>query len=196
MWDGFCWPSRRDQLFSGDASDWHQIACLDTFDHDPVALAFSYAEACVYLCKEAPKTGNQDFFVYPAVFLGRHALELMLKSLLLALGSLHQEDPPKDAYTSHKLMDLWNDVKPQLNALGITDDSETETHFERSLSDLHKIDPRSFTFRYRTDNKGRLSLPSSLDRIALDKFSLVLCGLMSYLNAAYDAVDQFRSTGS
>ena len=122
--------------------------------------ATGYKEAADKLVDEAAN-GYLDF-VYPAMFLYRHYLELRLKYVLLALQNYL--DQPTNIPFSHSLLYLWRKVKPLWEQMWSGDDS-IATHdaaiddaIEARLKEFEMVDRGSSNFRYPFDKDNLPSL--------------------------------------
>jgi hypothetical protein len=108
------------------------------------------------------RSSEQSVLFYPAVFLYRHCIELMLKRLILAF-----DDPSVRRYTgaeplsdtdlaellggrkAHSLQYLWERVRPAAQGLGEHIVSpEDVTGINYYIQQLNEIDPFSVNFRY------------------------------------------------
>lgn len=140
---------------------------------------------------------DQDFLVYPVIFLYRHHIELALKHLLDQIPYVIGSDltpAERKHLNKHRLDLIWLDVKPRLNCvceaagwaafdpadIGGIDD------YIRQLSDM---DTESFAFRYTRTKKGTLSLPKDLKLINLRHFAEGIERLADCLEGLQAAVD-------
>jgi hypothetical protein len=74
-------PRKGDKLFRGDLRDWNNNACLR--GGDEYAYSEGYRRGAQLLVQEVGETArDQDFLVYPIVFLYRHHIELALKRII------------------------------------------------------------------------------------------------------------------
>lgn len=134
-----------------------------------------------------------DFYVYPAMFLYRHYLELHLKYTLLGLQRLHGEEAsiPK----THDLRVLWKEVRSRLEQEWPEDSANDlfDAVGDR-IEEFMRLDNGSFAFRYPVDTK--LS-PSFKDLMPTDGSHLtlnlqqakeVVQGLAHVLNGASEIV--------
>jgi len=138
------------------------------------AYGLDPADACVRGYRLAAKlvvdrirqrSSEQSILFYPAVFLCRHSVELMLKRLILAFNQpsvrrLTQADELTDTelaalnkgQKAHSLQWLWEKVRPAAQALGedvISPESVEGINFY--IQQLNEIDSRSVNFRYTTE---------------------------------------------
>lgn len=102
---------------------------------------------------------DQDFLVYPVLFLYRHHLELLIKQII-GLALALAEDPDKHQYKKddHNLNNLW----PLAQKLILeVDDSYRPSDFKivkEVVKALHQADERATDFRYAKRNDGTRSL--------------------------------------
>jgi len=181
-------PRKGESLFRGDLRDWMNNACLR--QGDDYACREGYRRGAQILVQAVgEKERDQDFLVYPIIFLYRHYIELVLKEIirrapyligrgLTAAEKKHLED--------HRLNLLWNDFKPL--SLAITkvagwsdlpkEDIEGIDDFIRQISE---VDPRSYSLRYAHSKKGDPSLPKNLTHVNLRHFGELMDRLANYL---------------
>lgn len=71
-------PQRGDRLFRGDLRDWINNACLNVMGNgDAYAYKAGYRRGAEVLIDYVCQNGrDQDFLVYPIIFLYRHHVEL------------------------------------------------------------------------------------------------------------------------
>lgn len=87
--------------------DLHNNACLNFMQDMSVGYIDGYKMAADELAKKIHETGvNQDYLVYPIVFLYRQHLELILKSVIKSARQLLRTEEQGHP-THHKLKDLW-----------------------------------------------------------------------------------------
>ena len=104
--------------------------------------------------------GKPDFSTFPIAFLYRHALELMLKAILVEHHEKYCEEPelvldPKDR--GHKLPNAYlTDLQSVVAKAGlfttgqavIQISPEDWSHLQKVLEDWQKVDPDGMAFRY------------------------------------------------
>ncbi|MGO9403844.1 MAG: hypothetical protein ACLPVW_10300 [Terriglobales bacterium] len=199
-------PRKGDQLFRGDLRDWMNNACLNVMGNgDAYAYKAGYrrgAEVLIGYVGESAR--DQDFLVYPIIFLYRHHVELMLKRIIrrapyLIDGSLREKE--KQHLDRHRLDLLWEDLKLMLPAVckaagwSEIDDADIEGigHYIRQLCEL---DADSFSFRYAHSKKGDPSLPTNLKNINLRHFGELMGWLADYLYGLDEAISWLAETKS
>ena len=152
-----------------DANQWHSIR--DQW----YLVAASYKNAADRLVDGLPDGllmgVDRLYIAYPIMFLYRHCIELDLKALLIDLRELanlkreRYNEPSQNSRASlpgHPLMESWQLVKDLLLVI----DDEVRTNdaafaeanaiydaIEERIKEFNRIDPKSFNFRYPTDQK-------------------------------------------
>ncbi|ENE37178.1 hypothetical protein ECP030229310_4869 [Escherichia coli P0302293.10] len=141
-------------------SDWHNNACLNYMPDHGTAYTEGYRRAADILINHIDESGrDQDFLVYPVLFLYRHHLELLIKQII-GLALALAEDPDKHQYKKddHNLNNLW----PLAQRLILeVDDSYRPSDFKivkEVVKALHQADERATDFRYARRNDGTRSL--------------------------------------
>jgi len=195
-------PRKGDMLFRDDLPDWHNNACLDvTHGGDQLAYIEGYRRGAQQLVQYvAENARDQDFLVYPVIFLYRHHIELALKRIIIRAPYLIERpltDTEKKHLRTHRLELLWQDLKPMFvvicKAAGwkAPDVGDIEG-IDDYIRQLVKLDPDSSSFRYAYSQKGDPSLPSDLKRINLRHFAEMMERLASYLDALDSATDHLE----
>jgi hypothetical protein len=203
-------PRTGDELIRGDLPDWQNNACLNFLqESSQSAYAEGYKLGARLLVQHVVEThADQDFLVYPIIFLYRHHIELALKRIIGRQPSLVERPLSADVQAhrgKHRLGPLWQDLKPMLaeicEAAGWTvpdrDDMEGIDNYIRQLEEL---DPNSYSFRYASSKRGAASLPADLTHINLRHFAEMLERLAAYLDgidaatsALEDSMAEWRS---
>jgi len=190
-------PRKGDLLFRGDLPDGFNNACLNVSSGNDRALYLEgYRRGARFLVEHVVKDRHdQDFLVYPIIFLYRHHIELALKNLILQAPYLlsqaltKQED---ENLLKHRLEWLWRDFKPMLHtiwkAAGWTPLPEADIEgLEDYIEQLAKMDADSFAFRYAHTKKGQPSLPG-VTQINLRHFAETIERLADYFDALDAAI--------
>lgn len=108
----------------------------------------------------------------------------MLKQLLRDLRRLYDVEDTTIPGT-HSLETLWNKVEPLL--LEHTPDPETYANVRASLRRFNELDPRSDSYHYPTDRKGKPHL-KGVSNIDLGQAHAVIERLAGFLDGASTAV--------
>ncbi len=133
---------------------------------------------------------DQDFLVYPAVFLYRHYLELRLKEILVRGRWLAGLPPVSPSSYGHNLKSLWRDARETLQL--IWPDSESRRHdesIERVVMEFAETDPGSFAFRFPVTRGGGASLPD-LKAINLGHVAGVIGKVAPFLDGAVLGIEE------
>jgi hypothetical protein len=186
-------PRKGDLLFRDDLPDWHNDACLYTGQNDTAKHGYTegYRRGAQLLVEHvAEHASNQDYLVYPVIFLYRHHIELALKNLIRQAPYLVEReltDPEKSHLGKHRLDLLWADVKAILKEIckkagwGKLDPDDVEG-IDAYIAQLSAMDPDSFAFRYAHAKDGAPSLATELKRINLRHFAELMERLANYLD--------------
>ncbi|MGD8451946.1 MAG: hypothetical protein PVJ57_09020 [Phycisphaerae bacterium] len=134
----------------------------------------------------------------PMLYCYRHYLEVSLKFLIEDAHSIIGDSDcvhvKVDLQKEHGLMPLWNEAKRQMvAALGEPPDptDDTDKQVERLINEFHQFDPRSQTFRYRRDKRGRTQ-ENSIPRTDLEQLVKTMRALRNFFGGVEDCVDQAR----
>ena len=114
-----------------------------------------YKIAADELAMKIHETGvDQDYLVYPIVFLYRQHLELILKSIIKvskqSLGILDDEQS-----NSHNLNGLWFKSKELVEKISDQDHSKEIEFIDHIISEYNRYDHHSRAFRYPENRKGK-----------------------------------------
>jgi hypothetical protein len=146
--------------------DWHNVACVN-WARDPwPGYIEGFRRAARYLVLQVDKTGrDQDFLVFPILFLYRHHLELQLKRLISRGHWLLGVDQP--VLLGHDLRRLWTVCRAVLEEVLPGDATEALDVVGEHIQALAAVDPSAQAFRYPIDTHGRPSLPEQLTLLNL-----------------------------
>lgn len=183
-------PPRKSDVLFASGTEWQANACVNGIDN-AMAYQDGYRRAALHLVEYVCDAGQgQDFLVYPIIYLYRHHIELMLKSIInvacfLIDYKLTEND--MDTLRHHDLARLWTLTRPLLNQiceLGGSpalppDDLEG---IDSYILQLHKHDPDGQRFRYATRKAKRLPSLSQLTHINIRDFGIALEKLADYLD--------------
>lgn len=177
----------RVELF-GPGDDWQNNACVN-FTPDATELYTSgyrmAADKLVELVMSEP--GEQDFLVYPVVFLYRQWLELRLKCLIATTSQLLDQEAKWP--TTHKLQPLWDTARSGVTKTRLGVPEEDLRFVSAFIREYSAIDPESTAFRYPTSAAGDSSLPGTLTHINLRQ----LLDVVNRAAAILDAADGYAS---
>lgn len=141
-------------------SDWHNNACLNYMPDHGTAYIEGYRRAADILIRHIDETArDQDFLVYPVVFLYRHHIELQIKQVTGLARQLLRDDELRDSdKVTHNLNSLWETAR---KAILQADDTLSHSDFTRVsavVKALNEADLRATAFRYARTREGGRSL--------------------------------------
>jgi hypothetical protein len=195
-------PRKGERLFRGDLRDWKNNACLR--QGDDYAYREGYRRGAQILVQAVEATEqDQDFLVYPVVFLYCHYVELALKEVIRRAPYLIEREltqAEKKHLDDHRLDLLWEDFKPMSLAISRAaaweelpkEDVEGIDDYIRQISE---VDPRSYSLRYAHSKGGNPSLPESLTHFNLRHFGDLMDRLTNYLwgiDVAIGAIEDMK----
>lgn len=180
------WPRAGDSIFSiGNAERFHAKLDLGRWGIYPLA----YLHAAEWLIGSIDSGSNPDLIVYPALYLYRHYLELMLKRLI-SLGRCLDSDGSKGP-EGHKLEGLWdvarelitkyafrsNESRNDLTAVGVV------------IAEFASLDPYGETFRYPEYKDGKETLEGH-EHVCLDEIVRVMKRVDNFLVGVESVMDE------
>ena len=157
-------PPRAADVLFGPGEDFEANACISHWIEVDYVYTSGFRRAGSRLAQHVCETGSdQDFLVYPIVYLYRHHVELILKAIVgIAAALLDRELTETDhkALGGHGLSRLWDIARPMLNPVCALvpnppfpdDDLEGIDSYIRQL---HEHDPDGQRFRYATTKVRR-----------------------------------------
>lgn len=179
----FPWPRKGDKLFTSEDDWWHN-ACLDTITGDWYPYIGGYKKAAdILVAFITEKFQEQDFLVYPIVFLYRQYLELRLKKLIIDGYKLLDKNLgfPK----THDLIKLWGECKRLIIAVS----NEADEHLkdlpiiDEAIKEFSYQDPTSENFRYPIKKSGQPVLNPDLNKLNMRNFGEVMRKISNFLEA-------------
>jgi hypothetical protein len=182
-------PRKGEKLFRGDLDDWKNNACLR--QGDDYACREGYLRGAQILVQNVrEEERDQDFLVYPIIFLYRHHIELLLKEVIKRAPYLidrELSEVEKRHLENHRLDLLWNDFKPLMGAIEkVADWPELPAQDIEGIDDyirqISEVDPYSYSLRYAHSKKGDPSLPEHLTHINVRNFGELMDRLAEYLS--------------
>jgi hypothetical protein len=198
-------PRKGDLLFRDDLPDGHNNACLNVSSgNDRAAYLEGYRRGARFLVGHVvEERHDQDFLVYPIIFLYRHHIELALKNMILQCPYLigrQLNKQEEENLKQHKLKWLWRDLKPMLRALCQAHAPLPEADVEGIddyIEQLTAMDADSFAFRYAHTKGDEPSLPG-VKQINLRHFAVTIERLADYFDgldaALYSLVEHKSET--
>lgn len=167
------------QSLFDQGEDWHNNACLNFQEDMSHGYIYGYKKAADIVVKKVNKSGiEQDYLVYPIVFLYRHHIEILLKKLIQLGIELYEENSKIPQH--HKIEDLWPQVKGYFRKATKGKNTKDLEFIDKILKELCTIDASSMNFRYAKDKQGNTP-NEDLRRINLRIFSNVIGKVSSLL---------------
>jgi len=187
------WPQKGDTLFASGL-DWESEALLDVSWDSFLTYAVGYKEAGDSVIASVEARGiAADLAVYPACFLYRHYLELMLKGLIRIGNQLR--DRTADYPKHHRIRELWETCRPLLEEACPDGDPADTITVEKCILEFAAIDPSGEAFRFGEHHDGNPSLKGRI-QFSLANMRDVMNRLSGFLEGSYDYMDellQFRA---
>lgn len=180
------WHPETSLLFTGEADDYRLIAMPVSGEHGWPSYEQGYLMAAQQVLTRIVNTGSdQDFLVYPLVFLYRQYLELQLK-LVLHLG--------RELYggrgapmNTHSLTALWDVAVGYIHRTW-PDDRQNTTPIRADLEEFNCLDRGSYAFRYPVGTTLEPSLPENLTRFNVVAFAQHAEEIGEYLESASEGM--------
>jgi hypothetical protein len=139
---------------------------------------------------EGLRDGEQDFLVYPIVFLYRHYIELELKELIRDGSRLLNK--PRNRPAGHHLEKLWPQCRKILQEAFPEEPHADFDAMGELLIQFAQVDPTSTGFRYPEDTQGKPSLPG-VTHIDLANLSEVVRKMAGFFDGAGAKVSEYLS---
>lgn len=140
------------KIFKPPGNRWN--ACLQNYMGFYQLAKYYLESANTLIDRTIDDRSKLDVYVYSAVFLYRHSVELLLKELIWM--SNHLLGKGKTFPKHHRLMDLWQILKSNAISLLASDfplNEEEVRYIETTFEEVMKHDPESYGFRYPFDKK-------------------------------------------
>jgi len=141
------------QIFKPLGSRWN--ACLQNHMGFEQLAGYYLESANALIDRTIDDRSKLDVYIYSAVFLYRHSVELSLKELIWMSNFILGKG--KTFPEHHDLMEIWRSIKNNANSLLTSDDfplnGKEVQYVETTLKEIIKYDPGSHAFRYPLDKK-------------------------------------------
>ena len=165
---------------------------------DWLAYILGYREAADIIVDQAQEFGV-DLMVYPVMFLYRHYLEISLKYIFIVLRQYFEDS--SDLPTHHKLDLLWKVVRSFMEReWNSAEHKACYDAIEARISEFHRIDEGSYSFRYPVTKGNTSSLvsvpnPSGMGNpvINLMQVKEVVHEMAAFLEGTVDMVDSYQT---
>jgi hypothetical protein len=140
------------EIFKPPGSRWN--ACLQNYMEFSLLARYYLESANALIEITSSDSSKLDVYVYSAVFLYRHSVELWLKELIWMSNYIlgRGKTFPKE----HNLKNLWQLLKSNATSLLTSDfplNKKEVQDVEATLEEIMKYDPESDAFRYPFDKK-------------------------------------------
>ena len=136
----------------------------------------------------------RDMLIFPIVFLYRQSIELYLK-YIIKQGALLLRDSTISIPTHHDLNRLWLDTQGILKKIMPEITRSEYSKIYGYIREFAKNDPKSMSFRYPVDKRGKLAL-NNITHInakylkeSLDELFMFLDGVSSQMDYYIDSID-------
>ncbi len=145
--------------------------------------------------------GRPDFSTFPIVFLYRHAMELMLKAVLIEHHEPFSRNPEKLLFRGHKLKtEYLADLRSVVEKAGVFTTGEPVlditpeqwSQLQTVLVEWQQHDPDGMAFRYSCDKKARKALTTEDFTFNIEQFSQVMDETLETLDEIKSALDHLR----
>ena len=152
-------PPRKDDVIFRAGEDWQANACIAHWHNVEVAYSAGFRRAALQLAEQVCESARgQDVLIYPIVYLYRHHVELVLKSIVeVASDLLDRELSERELKTlgRHGLSELWMVARPLLDpvcelAANPPFPPEDLEGIDSYIQQVHEHDPDGQRFRYAT----------------------------------------------
>lgn len=177
------------RMFRSD-DDWQNNACLNFFSDGWILYAEGYKRGADLLAEHVvEKARDQDFLIYPIVFLYRQNIELQMKMLIMRGNQLLdiQGGYPK----SHSLTKLWPEVKAIVEKVWPESNRSEIAVIDALITEMNEYDPQSMSFRYPVDKQGEPSLPQELTHINIRRLSEEMEKVCGFFEGCYIGITEF-----
>jgi hypothetical protein len=161
MDDEFLWPRSGLNPFVATGTDY----CNAWLPAEPDWIAYfeGYRRGLHVLVNDVVDGGNnQDYLVYPVMFLARQTFEVGLKYVLLLARELNGLDDQPFPGT-HDLRALWRLVRRFLEEVEASPTRADLDAVEEAVYTLADHDPTSFAFRYPVDRTNQYPSFTAVD---------------------------------
>jgi hypothetical protein len=180
------WSPQIASLFTGAADDFRLIAMPQSgADAWPTYIEGYRMAARLVLHRVVRKGSDQDFYVYPLVFLYRQYLELQLKLVVYLGRQLHGGRGRPT--TTHSLTALWDAAIEHIARRWPNDATDTSA-IRADLAEFDALDRGSYAFRYPVGTSEEPSLPAELQRFNLRAFAQRAEEIGQYLEGASEGL--------
>lgn len=188
----FRWPKAGERPFAR-SQNWQDNAYIDPHGHGRLVMMMTGYKRAADLMVERAIADDVDrsSLVYPIIFNYRQFIELSLKYLISTYGHTVGVEA---IWNTHDLGDLWAALMAVLEGYGHQDIDGTDPTVAQIVAEFAKVDPRSFSYRYPVDIKGR-PIPIAHSELDLAALADVMKALDSYFSGTDGYLDSLQGAG-
>lgn len=188
----FRWPKAGDRPFT-QSQNWQDNAYIEPHGHGRLVIMMTgYKRAADLMVERAILDSvDRSSLIYPIIFNYRQFIELSLKYLISTYGHTVGVDA---IWNTHDLGDLWNALMAILDGYGHQDVDGTDPTVAQIVAEFAKVDPKSSSYRYPVDIKGR-PIPITHSELDLAALADVMKALDSYFSGTDGYLDSLQSAG-
>ena len=170
-----------DSLFA--VGNWTvQVGGMNRFEDPWTRYQEGYYDVAHQAIESMESGLREKWLVYPILFLYRHYLELMLKSILIEASATFHEPIPKGVEGEHNLSNLWETLRTMVDKHRAGPMLKRSDKVSRILAQFTLIDPASMETRYGL--KKDLATPSIRHGrdVSLENLQTVMSRMYNELN--------------
>jgi hypothetical protein len=188
----FRWPTAGDAPFTRSA-EWQNNAYIDRHGHGRLVMMMTgYKMAGDLMVAHVARSRHDgEALVFPIIFNYRQFIELELKYLIATYGNTVGVDAQ---WNTHDLEILWSTFLEVLAGYGHEDVEATDGVVGRIITEFANVDPRSFSFRYPVDTKGKL-VTLAHEEVDLHRLADVMQGLDGYFSGCDGYLGDLQGAG-
>ena len=199
------WPDVRRSFYSMDGhKDDSKTKCFVKhaygFHADDSSVSLHYlrcADMAIWAQENDPTQPHPDGLFMPIAYLYRHSIELALKSIIRIMFNAERlSELPKYELEQHKVIPLWNIVRPVLIDTWPKEDRSPVNNTQALLEDLQKIDKSGQNLRYahqkngnRTSDKFPKIVRLEFLKQAMHEVHTFICSCESYYYEEWQSLD-------
>lgn len=180
------WPTQSHSLFASSGVD--QLHTFIDWWPGHLGRRLGYKQAAEMLGQAMvdAHASDRDLLVFPWLHCWRHWLELELKNLLNVCERISGEEVK--IRRSHKVLDLWRELKPMLKRLRPSDGVAEMQILDRLIAEMAELDPDSMHSRYPVLKDGS---PTLTTRKVLDVVEVhdAMSGIAAFFDGVEGAIE-------
>ena len=187
------WPRPGDDPFA-PSYGWASVTIPENEIPRFWMILAGYEEAAKHLVDIALEDRRErESLIFPILFLYRHYLELQLKYFISTYGHHAGVEPD---WNNHDLSTLWHRFKEIYDEFGGKegDPDDAYSTVKKIVAQFAKMDPRSFSYRYPCDKKGR-KVPIAYNNLDMETLKDVMNGVSGFFSGCDGYFDSLDSAG-